>query len=240
MRDGYLRYLPRNLLVTGDLILLAFGDVCPAKVQYVPNSQSDWDENEEIILQQDTLLKPNCFTVFSKYSSFTSHIKNIDGHHRFIMLETPLLHTLNTILPPSRPKNVVSNQLQVLANIIYEKLLWIVLGSSFMVNLIRYLVHDAPMGRINQVLEMLLPLQVYAVLPLLPLAFPLTILAFRTYGNAQLLSLFDALQGSKTEYEDREDVDEFDAAPPPTKDISLSFRKDCFFLFFFFVVVVVN
>ena len=33
------------------------------------------------------------------------------------------------------------------------------------------------------------------------------------------MTLFDALQSSKTAFEDSEDVDEFDVAPPPTKNL---------------------
>ena len=43
----------------------------------------------------------------------------------------------------------------------------------------------------------------------------------KSYANAYILTLFDALQSSKTDFEDKEDVDEFDAAPAPTKDFTL-------------------
>jgi hypothetical protein len=42
--------------------------------------------------------------------------------------------------------------------------------------------------------------------------------------------MFDALQNSKTEFRDMEDVDEFDEAPAPTKNIQIAARI-LFYLF---------
>lgn len=66
-------------------------------------------------------------------------------------------------------------------------------------------------------------MSIYTIIPLLPLCIPSLWIIARSFGNAQLLILFEALQISKTEYEDDDEVDEFDAeAPPPTKDLELS------------------
>jgi hypothetical protein len=79
---------------------------------------------------------------------------------------------------------------------------------------------------LEQLVEQVFWLPFLAVLPLLPLCVPSLWLIARSFGNAQLLILFEALQISKTEYEDDDEVDEFDAeAPPPTKDLELSPSK---------------
>lgn len=65
-------------------------------------------------------------------------------------------------------------------------------------------------------------LQILSVLPILPISTPTIMLLTRSFGNAYILTLFEALQSSKTEFTDQEDVDEFDAAPAPTKNLSLS------------------
>lgn len=64
--------------------------------------------------------------------------------------------------------------------------------------------------------------QVAVILPILPIALPTLMLVSRSYANAYILTLFEALLSSKTEFEDNEDVDEFDAAPAPTKEFVLS------------------
>ncbi|KAJ1984624.1 hypothetical protein H4R34_000527 [Dimargaris verticillata] len=65
--------------------------------------------------------------------------------------------------------------------------------------------------------------QVYLLLPFCAMVLPMLTVLARTYANAQILILLDALQRSKTEYEDSEDIDEFDMdAPPPTKDVTIS------------------
>jgi len=94
----------------------------------------------------------------------------------------------------------------------------------------------------DQAFEILIILQLYAILPMLPLAFLILWIIVRSLANATILVLFEALQISKTEYED-EGVDEFDAeAPPPTKNVHLDrsavWNKFCTYLFDKFVRVI--
>jgi len=46
--------------------------------------------------------------------------------------------------------------------------------------------------------------------------------------------MFEQLKNSKNEYKDDENIDEFDPAPAPTKDIHVSFGNFFFFFFVFF------
>ena len=49
--------------------------------------------------------------------------------------------------------------------------------------------------------------------------------------------MFEQLKNSKNEYKDDENIDEFDPAPAPTKDIHVSFGN---FFFFFIHNYIVN
>ena len=98
------------------------------------------------------------------------------------------------------------------------------LGLAIGINLLRYILKEvvSETGHLDQAFEMLVVLPIYAILPIIPLAFPIFWLIVRSFANATLLVLFETLQISKTEYEDDEEVDEFDAeAPPPTKNVHL-------------------
>ena len=63
------------------------------------------------------------------------------------------------------------------------------------------------------------------MLPLLPLSLPVLLLVARSYGNAQILCLLEVLQSSQVEFKDEENIDEFDAAPPPTKKVVTSWTN---------------
>ncbi|KAJ1748713.1 hypothetical protein LPJ79_004304 [Coemansia sp. RSA 1821] len=55
--------------------------------------------------------------------------------------------------------------------------------------------------------------------------WPVLWLAARVLSSAAVVVLFDALQRSKTDYEDLAEIDEFDVdAPPPTKDVRVGLR----------------
>jgi hypothetical protein len=109
-----------------------------------------------------------------------------------------------------------------------------ILGVSLMINFRVFgIVYSGQDSR--KYLDFFCYYQILAILPLLPLVLPTLLVICRSYGIAYMLTLFDALQSSTTEFKDKEDVDEFDAAPAPTKDFKLSriaiFRKFTYQLF---------
>jgi hypothetical protein len=94
---------------------------------------------------------------------------------------------------------------------------------------------------VDQIAEVVFVETIYAIIPLLPLTLPSLWLIARSFGNAQVLILFEALQISKTEYEDEDDVDEFDAeAPPPTKDVDLNPSESSFMVSCSLLVILLN
>ncbi|KAI8076326.1 uncharacterized protein BX664DRAFT_344388 [Halteromyces radiatus] len=178
----------------------------------------------EYYLAENQAFKPSFFGI-PPPSGLMEEYLGCRGRYQFTLLETPLEEHMRTALSQTRPKTVIMNEARVLFRILYGHLIWYVLGISLVINLLvfglkEYRGHDIGL---EQLVEQVFWLPFLAVLPLLPLCVPSLWLIARSFGNAQLLILFEALQISKTEYEDDDEVDEFDTeAPPPTKDLELS------------------
>ncbi|KAI9090541.1 hypothetical protein DFS34DRAFT_653986 [Phlyctochytrium arcticum] len=222
IRDQSMYLLPFNLVVEDDIVQMAYGDVAPCRIRYV---HSHFDnaahEEREYILAKGQIFKPSLFSSSPDPTVMRRAAVN-EGQFHFRAMETPLKDTLQKSLDFERPETVIAHQFKVIKKYYFKWLFWIVLGISFSINVLRYGIRNAKDASMReQGIEMLVNLQAYAVLPLLPLVIPTLYIILRSYGNAQILALFDALQTSKDEFEDQEDVDEFDAAPPPTKDLIL-------------------
>jgi hypothetical protein len=167
------------------------------------------------------LFKPSFFSDMTSKEVYEQHIQN-RGRYQFVLLETPWANSLKAALNQERPDTVIHKQAKVLRKIFLYRILFIIFGLAIIINLLRYKISGDE--NLDQLFEILVVLPIYAILPIIviPLAFPLLWLIVRSFANATLLVLFETLQISKTEYEDDEEVDEFDAeAPPPTKNVHL-------------------
>ncbi|KAI9014158.1 hypothetical protein DFJ74DRAFT_681622 [Hyaloraphidium curvatum] len=224
VRDGVVRTFPFNLLVEGDIIELAYGDRAPCAARYVFSSPRASSDKMEFVLRKAQLFTPGLFGI-PPARGMDHELSLNNGRFQFMLTETPLTHCLKEALGGSRPWTLVGNQVRVLDRIWRYRVLWIVAGCSLLVNTLRfaipYSVQKLPW---QQWFEMIVVCTVNTMLPLLMLMVPVLMLSLRAYGNAQVLSLFDQLQATKKDYEDEEDVDEFDAAPPPTMDVDLDWR----------------
>ncbi|TPX34153.1 hypothetical protein SmJEL517_g03135 [Synchytrium microbalum] len=227
---------PTGLLVQGDVIQLSLGDTTPCKLQLLQPVSNGW-VLEKFILYRNVMLTPKVLESPDEDEAEIdpeSPIKawppneggTTAGQYYFKVLETHIGDTLKAALLIRRPETIIVRQLQMLGNLFSRYIVWVMILIPFIINLARFLIRtDAYEGpRYALAVQMLITLQVYVLLPLLPLSIPTLAIAARSYGNAQILSLFDALQTSKAEFKDDEDVDEFDIAPPPTKDIHLDPR----------------
>ncbi|CAG8462820.1 12166_t:CDS:10 [Ambispora leptoticha] len=227
VRDGFLRDFPTSLLVEGDTIEMMYGDSAPCTMKYVgspfDNGSSSLDPSSEYIIEANQVFNPSLFGSFSD-AVLEHHIK-IRGRYQFISLQTPWVDSLRDALKQKRPATVIRKQAEVLEKFFLRKVISLVLVAVIVVNLLRYIIKDilGNNGNVKQGFELFTLLPVYAILPILPISFPTLWLIIRCFGNATILVLSEALQTSKTEYEDDEEVDEFDAgAPPPTKNIHLN------------------
>ncbi|KAJ3213496.1 hypothetical protein HDU67_002830 [Dinochytrium kinnereticum] len=145
----------------------------------------------------------------------------------FRVLGTPIVDMFRSSLNSTRPDTVVATQLGELFRLLTTYVIWIFLAICLIVNAIRLVFVDASgRQRADVLLESLFNYQFYAILPILPLSLPGLCLIARSYGNAQIVCLFDVLQSSKQEFKDEEDIDEFDAAPPPTKDVNTDWVEE--------------
>ncbi|KAJ1974141.1 hypothetical protein H4R35_003757 [Dimargaris xerosporica] len=167
--------------------------------------------------------------------------------HVFRLNATPFSDDLRSALAyEGCPNSVLDNQIYHVARLFLCTVLPICLCLSLAINVLRLVllsmahaeVHPqyaapppfpvspaerADLGWRYMAMEYLGTWQVYLLLPFCAMVLPMLTVLARTYANAQILILLDALQRSKTEYEDSEDIDEFDMdAPPPTKDVTIS------------------
>lgn len=144
-----------------------------------------------------------------------------EGRFYFISKENVIENVISKALAVNRPETVMSKQLKLLNGFI--RLATISTFSiSLVANIICYAINASESNdRRKDGYEYIVVLPIYAMLPILPIFLPSIIVLMKQYGSARILSLFDLLQNSIQEFQDDEDIDEFDAAPPPTKDISL-------------------
>lgn len=245
VRDGVVRIFPVNLLVEGDVVEMLYGDVAPGRMKYIHKSpqttESDGSvhdtksdttlenllQTREYYLAKDQTFKPSFFGIPPPAGLMEEYLR-ARGRHQFVLLETPLERNMRKALLQQRPRTVFAAEAQKLERLFYHRIVWAVLLIAVIVNLLRFGLRDTVVFGYptDQLAEMLATLPFYAILPLLPLCLPSLWLVARSFGNAQLLILFEALQISKTEYEDEDEDDEFDTeAPPPTKDVELSPSK---------------
>ncbi|KAI8140299.1 hypothetical protein BJV82DRAFT_671729 [Fennellomyces sp. T-0311] len=242
VRDGVVRIFPVNLLVEGDVVEMLYGDVASGRMKYIHkpgssgtesiNQQAEVSSKEEghplqtreYYLAKDQVFKPSFFGIPPPAGLMDEYLR-ARGRHQFILLETPLEKNMRTALTQKRPDTVLTSEARKLEKVFYHYIVWIVIAIEILINLLRFGLRDKLVNGVStdQLVELLSASPFYAILPLLPFCLPSLWLIARSFGNAQLLILFEALQISKTEYEDDEEVDEFDTeAPPPTKDVELS------------------
>ncbi|KAG9296240.1 hypothetical protein G9A89_014832 [Geosiphon pyriformis] len=227
VRDGYVRNFPTTLLVENDVVEMLYGDIAQCRMKYLAingdSSPDDFSDAKEYVLEANQVFKPSLFDDLSSKQLWDQHMKN-RGRYQFVLLETPWANSLREALREVRPPTLFKNQAKVLEDFFLKRLLYAVLALALSINFLKYLIKNiiANNSSFQQGFELLTIMPVYAIIPIFPFTFPTLWLIARSFGNASVLVLFEALQKSKTEYEDDEEVDEFDAdAPPPTKNIHL-------------------
>jgi hypothetical protein len=190
---------------------MGLGEKSPAKAIHLTHPDK--------IICREQLLKPSFFT--------PDHIETgLNGHrfelmYYFKVLESPIVNILQTSLKFTRPKTVINEHIQMIEQMFNSKLVWALMIISIGINLLRLFLLSATKD-LGYYYLLLGYFQILSVLPVLPISVPFLLVITKSFGNAYILTLFEALQSSKTEFEDNDDVDEFDLAPAPTKDLSLS------------------
>ena len=217
VRDGRVLRLPVNLLVEGDLFYLRYHEMCPVGACLISTPENK-DRVSEVPIRRkageflDEALDPS-----SWQSTRASRV--IDRFFLFRAMESFYPKIFFDLLKSTRPRSLFEHQHHKLVRI-SGWLTCAVIIISLSINLLRvFLTGDYR----QQWVDMILRLNVYVLIPLLPLALFINIYLMGLYSVARLLTLFNDLQKSTTPYDDAQDVDEFDIeAPAPVKDVSIS------------------
>lgn len=217
LRDERLKLVPCNLLVEGDVVVMGHGEKSVARVKSI------FFENAAI-LQREDIIKPNYFPDNHEREEF--HGISFENMFFFRVLESPIINILESSLKFERPQTVISEHLSIIENLFNSKIVWGLMIFSLGVNALLLFAPQNYIGSSDAFYyDIIGYFQVLAVLPVLPISIPFLLVIARSFGNAYILTLFNALESSKTEFEDTEDVDEFDSAPAPTKDLKLSWSS---------------
>jgi hypothetical protein len=224
VRDGVVRTFPYSLLVRGDIIEMTYGDEAPCSVRYVYSGTNAQTPSTQFHLDKAEMFTPTLFGV-PPTQDLARELALNNGRFQFEVLETPLKQQLEDAFRIQRPRTIIENQLDIIGNTLVFRICPFMLLTTLLVNCLRYsipVIYNK--FEREQWYEMILVTTFYVILPLLPLSLPSLMFLGENFGNAQVLALFDQLQATKQEYEDEEDVDEFDAAPPPTMDVDVQWR----------------
>ncbi|KAL4241053.1 hypothetical protein ACF0H5_001831 [Mactra antiquata] len=200
IRDGTYYNIPTPLLVKGDIILLRPGHKAPAKCKQL---QTPAALMEEDILEEDEVYCPDD----TEKSDVCNQPKGREVKHsaKFMLLETPYVKYMRQLfLDKHRPPSVVEHEKYTVLSVwIERRILPVVLLVMFVTNIVR-LFHLK--GHVGHWTEMLLTLQVHAMLPLLPLIIPAMYLLINFYGQARVFTAFEAGKGSKSLGDDSFDI----------------------------------
>ncbi|KAJ1946816.1 hypothetical protein GGF37_000906 [Kickxella alabastrina] len=201
-RDGQWRDVPTLLVVEGDALALAYGEVAPCLCTG-PGFQLERGQR--------------LHRLWAGTGSARTEVK---------AQETPLRRHLAQMARHQRPaaRSVLQNQLARVIRLCTRSLLPALAFLALLGNAIVYGVRNGrQLGQVGTVVEILVGRTAYALFPFACSAlWPVFWVAGRIFASACGVVLFDTLQRSKTEYEDTDDIDEFDVeALPPTKDIQV-------------------
>ncbi|XP_062508635.1 transmembrane protein 94-like isoform X2 [Corticium candelabrum] len=184
-RDGRLVNLPVCLLVEDDEVLMPPGTQVPVNM-----SQIDGGDGDGLVeLNRGDIYSP-VSDKEAKESEVIEH-SHIASWSRFQVKESAVSHIVRHSLAMSlnRPSSVlVQEKHKFTIQLLSHKLIWIFLGVSIFFSVLRLAllpddVADWP--------EMIYILQIYTVMPLLPLSFPLLWTALKLYGTARVLTSFN-------------------------------------------------
>ncbi|XP_053309701.1 transmembrane protein 94 isoform X2 [Spea bombifrons] len=178
-RDGRLVNLPVNLLVDGDIIALRPGQESFASLRGMK-------DDEHIVLEPGDLFPP-----FSPPPSPRAEGKRIphdpQQHHLFRVLKTPVLENVRSWLDRAltRPGTALDNERFTVQSVMLIYAVPIIVVTFLITNALRLLFH-AP--GIPPAPYALLQLQVNAVIPVLPLLFPVMWILVTALGEARVLA----------------------------------------------------
>ncbi|KAI9500663.1 hypothetical protein BX070DRAFT_237251 [Coemansia spiralis] len=244
LRDGVWRDVPTLLLVEGDIIALAYGESTPCNIS-LRTGNDDLARDTEFTLSRGQKFTPEIMQLWqpaaclpnggvnsASASAQSSWDPREAGHSAmagrvlFLVKATPLNNHLTQIsLHHQRTgRSVLQNQIRVVIRLCALRILPFFFIAALIANAVIYGVVSAKQqSHYSMGVEAILGKTVYIVFPFAcTVLWPVFWIISRIFTNSCEVVLFDTLQRSKTDYEDTDNIDEFDIeALPPTKDITV-------------------
>ncbi|XP_076443312.1 transmembrane protein 94-like isoform X2 [Babylonia areolata] len=184
-RDGQIVNLPQALLVRGDIIYLRPGHKAPAKCEEIePDSAGScyaFEADDLYIPEQDAE---------SGDGATGPRGRRPLASKAFRLIDTPIVLNFRKALSGQieRPQSVLSNECHRVVYVwITQRLLPMGVMLVLLINALRFVYLPESSGLWP---EMFLVLPVHAVLPLVPLMFPLLWIIVNTYGQARIMAAF--------------------------------------------------
>ncbi|XP_047232729.1 transmembrane protein 94 isoform X4 [Girardinichthys multiradiatus] len=179
-RDSQLVNLPVSLLVEGDIIALRPGQEAFASLRGIK-------DDDHIVLEPGDLFPP--FSPPPSPRAVKRGTQSPQQHRLFRVIQTPVLEPVRNglELALSRPITVLDNERFTVQSIMTKLVCPVVLVAFLLVNTIRFF-WEAP--SLTPVRYNFLQLQLMAVLPILPLLFPVMWVLVNAFGEARILSEF--------------------------------------------------
>ncbi|XP_064610858.1 transmembrane protein 94-like isoform X2 [Liolophura sinensis] len=189
LREGEVVNMPKCLLVKGDIVLLRPGQLVPAMCRSLEDYPS------EVTLSGGEVFAPG--EQKSSESFSLPQGRTPLKAQKFLLLETPYIYNLRQMLrrDRERPVSVVDNERYYVCTVWLERrVLPIVFVIMIIVSVVRFVYLR---GSVGDWTEMILVLPIHALLPLLPIMFPVLWKVLNYFGQARLLTAFEICKEQK-------------------------------------------
>ncbi|ORX41336.1 hypothetical protein BCR36DRAFT_364581 [Piromyces finnis] len=226
IRDGKSKTFPVSLLVKGDIVEITYGERIPCDAKYVPSERNKTYIPKNPILKNRQKFRPNFFESQVAKDGLQETTFN-SSLFTFELLETPIHNSLESIFTSKRPTPPLGHQMRIIKREIFSHFFLYNFIIALAIALGRFLYEIIGNHLKENLLNVIIDYFLYRPLSaFIPLIFSPLIIGFtmvHVFGNSHILFMFEQLKKSKNEYKDDENIDEFDPAPAPTKDIHVSF-----------------
>ncbi|KAJ2550765.1 hypothetical protein EV175_003944 [Coemansia sp. RSA 1933] len=240
LRDGVWRDVPTLLLVEGDTVALAYGEAAPCRIslrgagreldrgqKFTPETMRGWQLAAR--RPQESSNESNARNAGDPSPAWDPSASGhpaLTGRVLFHVRTTPLSKHLEQLsLHHQRTgRSVLQNQMRVVIRLCALRVMPAVCAAAVVANAIIYgVVSVGQEAHSRMGVEAIVGKSVYVAFPFACTAlWPVLWIGARIFTNSSEVVLFDTLQRSKTEYEDTDNIDEFDVeALPPTKDVTV-------------------
>lgn len=213
---------PVCLVAEGDILLIFVCEVLPCDARILNKKDirgttvENSDNNLPIFVKGEKLTVERLREVASCNSAYANMPQDAPCYY-FRALETPVVPAINKVLTSKPHDTVLDTQLRLFRMFIFFCLLGLVSLSMATIIIFIFASHYPSVSENVYLLLVALISRGVIIIPNLQLPTTILLCISRLYGNANLLSLLDGLQNSKRAFEEDIGIDEFDAAPPPTK-----------------------